>query len=51
MSKLYEIMWKAKNYKPKMKISEEEIKTVHNLGLSVAQVFFGKTLQEIVSYN
>ena len=51
MSKLYEILTGKKVYKPKVKITEEEINAIHNLGLSVAQVYFGKSLQEFADYN
>ncbi len=51
MSKLYEMLWKEKSYSPERKITQEEIKAIHNLGLSVAEVIFGKTLQEMVGYN
>ena len=51
MSKFYDIMWEEKSHRTETKITEEEIKAIHGLGLSVAQVIFGKTLQEIVGYN
>ena len=51
MENLYEIMRKEKSYKAERKITEEETKAIHNLGLSVAQVVFGKTLEEMLRYN
>ena len=49
MSKLYDIMWKKETYKSKRKITEEEIKAVHDLGLSVAQAYFCKNLEDVIS--
>ena len=51
MSNLYDIMWKEQPYRTERKITKEEINAIHGLKFSVAQVIFGKNLEEVIKYS